>query len=49
MWVDWVYDNIPEILKAGLKQLPGCLLEPSTDSSDQTLKKRLKLKKRKRR
>jgi len=49
VWVDWVYDNIPEILKAGLKQLPGCFLEPSTDSSDQTLKKRLKLKKRKRR
>jgi len=48
IWVDWVFDFFPEILKSGLKQLPGCCLEPSTDSSDQTFKKRLKLKKEKR-
>jgi hypothetical protein len=35
-------------LKSGLKELLGCSLKPSTDSSDETFKEKQKLRKRKR-
>jgi hypothetical protein len=44
IWVDWVFDNFPQILKSGLKKLPGCCIKPSSDASDQVFKERLKSK-----
>jgi len=44
IWVDWVFDNFPQILKSGLKKLPGCCLKLSSDASDQVFKERLKSK-----
>jgi transposase-like protein len=46
IWVDWIFNHMPEILKSGLKQLPGCSLKPCNDSADQLFKERIKLKKR---
>jgi len=48
VWVDWVFEHISEILKAGLKQLPGTYLVPSAESNEKLFKERTKLKKRKR-
>jgi len=47
IWVNWVFNNLSEILKSGLKQLPGCPLKPCTEANGQLLKERLKLKKKK--
>jgi len=47
VWVDWVFEHIPEILKAGLKQLPGTSLAPSAESNEKIFRERMKLKKRK--
>ena len=49
IWVDWVFGHVPEILKAGLKQIPETSLVPSVESNEKIFVERMKLKKRKKR
>ena len=44
VWIDWVFVHMPELLKAGLKQIPGSSLEPSSDASEELFRKKSKLK-----
>ncbi len=46
VWIDWLFCHLPEVLKAGLKQIPGSPLRPSSDASEEQFKKKSKLKKR---
>jgi hypothetical protein len=44
VWIDWLFCHLPEVLKAGLKQIPGSSLGPSSDESDELFRKKSKLK-----
>jgi transposase-like protein len=44
VWIDWLFCHLPEVLKAGLKQIPGSSLGPSSDESEELFRKKSKLK-----
>ena len=44
VWIDWLFSHLSEVLKAGLKQIPGSSLGPSSDESDELFRKKIKLK-----
>jgi hypothetical protein len=44
VWIDWIFSHFPEILKAGLKQIPGSSFEPSSDKSEDLFRKKSKVK-----